>query len=83
MTISVAESEASRGVPEALEQLLQTLSTSNTVRTFSFRSLAGSVSSAPQPPRALLPADTACCVVDLHTFQAAVTGFAVLFDGYV
>jgi hypothetical protein len=41
MTISIAESEVKSDVPERLDALLQAISVSNTVRTFSFNSLEG------------------------------------------
>jgi hypothetical protein len=46
MTISIAESEVKSDVPERLDALLQAISVSNTVRTFSFTSLEGEITTS-------------------------------------
>lgn len=58
MTISVAESQAPKELPYELAELLATIASSDTTRTYKFPSLQ-----------------------ELHLFQAALTGFSVLFDG--
>jgi hypothetical protein len=58
MGAAIDAKHAEPGIPEALAELLMTISTSSTLRTYSFHNLK-----------------------DLHTFQMAVTGFFVKFDG--
>ena len=58
MTISVAESQAPKELLHELAELLATIASTNTTRTYKFPSLQ-----------------------ELHLFQAALTGFSVLFDG--
>ncbi|KAI9815598.1 MAG: hypothetical protein M1832_005459 [Thelocarpon impressellum] len=58
MTMAVVESRTTGESQESLDELLQAVRTSETVRTFSFHTLE-----------------------DAHAFQAAITGFTVLFDG--
>jgi hypothetical protein len=58
ITVSVAESQAPKELPHELTEILATIASSNTTRTYQFPSLQ-----------------------ELHLFQAALTGFSVLFDG--
>ncbi|KAI9791277.1 MAG: hypothetical protein M1816_004058 [Peltula sp. TS41687] len=60
MSIRVASDHLAKDVPNTLNNLLKKIYTSDSVRTFSFHSMA-----------------------DLHKFQAALTGFSVLFDSVV
>lgn len=60
MAVAVDGSRTDPSVPEELAKLLQTLTSTTTIRRLTFNSFN-----------------------DLHTFQLAVTGFNVKFDGYV
>jgi hypothetical protein len=60
MAVAVDGSRTEPNVPEALAELLKTLTSASTIRRLTFNSFK-----------------------DLHTFQLAVTGFNVKFDGYV
>jgi uncharacterized lipoprotein YmbA len=60
MAVAVDASRTEPNVPDALAELLRTLTSASTVRRLTFNSFK-----------------------DLHTFQLAVTGFHVKFDGYV
>ena len=60
MAVAIDPSRTDKDVPDALSDLLETLTTASTIRRLTFNSFA-----------------------DLHAFQLAVTGFEVLFDGYV
>ena len=84
MTMAVAEDEVPPDVPGILNKLLATLALSDTVRIFGFHSLQGTSNGCTFPIRASqLSRLQTNCVPDLHTFQAALTGFSVLFDGFV
>ncbi|KAF2743817.1 hypothetical protein M011DRAFT_528938 [Sporormia fimetaria CBS 119925] len=58
MAVAIDASRAEKDAPEALADLLKTLTNASTIRKLTFNSYS-----------------------DLHTFQLAVTGFQVLFDG--
>ncbi|KAF2186490.1 hypothetical protein K469DRAFT_139297 [Zopfia rhizophila CBS 207.26] len=58
MALAVDAGRTDKDVPEALAELLRTLTSASTLRTLTFHSFR-----------------------DLHTFQLAVTGFSVKFDG--
>ncbi|KAF1942403.1 hypothetical protein EJ02DRAFT_167679 [Clathrospora elynae] len=58
MAVAIDGSRTDRDVPDALAELLRTLTSASTVRRLTFNSFK-----------------------DLHTFQLAVTGFNVKFDG--
>lgn len=58
MAVAVDASRVNADVPEALADLLKTLTNASTIRKLTFNSFN-----------------------DLHTFQLAVTGFSVRFDG--
>lgn len=58
MNIAVDAKRTEQDIPEGLAELLRTLATASTLRTYSFHDLK-----------------------DLHTFQMAITGFYVKFDG--
>ncbi|KAI9800502.1 MAG: hypothetical protein M1825_004050 [Sarcosagium campestre] len=77
LTISVAEGQVSPDVPDALNELLRVASTSETVRKFGFHTLKGSPYIQGLGQLLLLM----MVQLDLHRFEAALTGFSVLFDG--
>ncbi|KAL6704705.1 hypothetical protein ACN47E_007987 [Coniothyrium glycines] len=58
LAIAIDGSRSERDVPDALAELLRTLTSVSTIRRLTFNSFQ-----------------------DLHTFQLAVTGFGVIFDG--
>jgi len=58
-SVAVDASRTEPNVPDALAELLKTLTSATTIRRLTFNSYQ-----------------------DLHTFQLAVTGFNVKFDGY-
>jgi hypothetical protein len=57
MTISIAEAQVSKELPQDLVEVLRIIAESETIRTYQFPSLK-----------------------ELHSFQAALTGFAVIYD---
>jgi hypothetical protein len=58
MAVAIDASRVDKDIPQALAELLKTLTNASTIRRLTFNSFQ-----------------------DLHTFQLAVTGFQVIFDG--
>ena len=58
MAVAIDASRTEKDIPDALTELLKTLTNASTIRRLTFNSFK-----------------------DLHTFQLAVTGFKVKFDG--
>jgi hypothetical protein len=79
MTISVAEGQGKKDLPDTLSAALEMIRNKDTIRSFTFNALKGKHSSGIIQRLAI---ERILCL-DLHSFQSAITGFTVLFDGYV
>ena len=78
MTLTLASNMVSTNKAKALIESMERMSTRQTLRTYSFTTLQG-ISQLPLRLEVVELTTT----TDLHRFQESISGFSVLYDGYV
>ena len=79
MTVSFASNLISTSKARMLNEAIYSISKSPSTRTYIFSSLRGQVIRYSQKKYHFLANSSS----DLHSFQAATTGFSVLYEGYL